>query len=179
MDKKKKDIDNLEEIKKLAQQADENKGFELGFEDDFVDDITQINFTDDKQNPKESHRLYYAIEGILKNHLPKGEAYEELRSFVREEKTIFLTGKKKDKTGRRGADSRQAYISSHLSVALNTLFEWIKEGGNSFELFLKFRNLNIQYGYFKEEELSTFNQSLVQGLNFNPKANKDGQEGNG
>jgi len=167
----KKELDKeLEEIKKLAQEADNNKGFELGFEDDFEEDVSQIDFIDDKQNPQESYRLYYAIEGILKTHLPKGPKYKQLRNFVREEKIIFLTGgKKKDERGIRGADSRQAYISTHLKVVLNSLLEWIKEGGNSFDLFLRFRQLNIQYGYFREDELSDYNQALITALNNNSK----------
>ena len=89
---------------------------------------------------------------------------------MREEKIIFLTGgKKKDQRGVRGADSRQAYISTHLKPALNALLEWIQEGGNSFDLFLRFRRLNIQYGYFREDELSEYNQSLITALNYNPK----------
>ncbi|GGG15240.1 hypothetical protein GCM10011344_14810 [Dokdonia pacifica] len=180
-DKNKKSEINFDEIRRLAKEADNNKGFDLGFEEDLVENNYDIDFTDDQQNPEESHRLFYAIEGILRNHLPKGDAYEELRTVVREEKTIFLTGKKKDITGRRNADSRQAYISSHLKVALNTLFEWVSEGGNSFDLFMKFRALNIERGYFKEEELSDYNQKLKKGLNWNPKDHKknSGQAGNG
>lgn len=155
-----KKVDDFSDIKKLAEEADKNQGFELGFEDDFVVDITQLDFIDDKQNPKESYRLFYTIESILKGHLPKGDKYKELRKVVREEKTIFLTGKRKDERGIRGADSRQAYVSSHLKVALNSLFDWINEGGNSFDLFLKFRQLNIQYGYFTKEELSDFDQKM-------------------
>ena len=166
MEQRKKDLEkDLEEIKKLAQEADDNKGFELGFEEDFEDDITQIDFIDDKQNPQESYRIYSAIDGVLKSHLPKGDRYKELRRFVREEKIIFLTGgKKKDQRGIRGADSRQAYISTHLKVALNSLMDWINEGGNSFDLFLRFRQLNIQYGYFGEDEVSEYNQSIFQGM---------------
>ena len=160
-EKKKISKESLEEIKRLAEEADNNKNFELGFEEDFSEGIIdKIAFTDDIQNPKESYRLYYAIEGILKNHLPKGEEYEDLRKVVREEKTIFLTGKRKDNTGRRNADSRQAFISSHLKVALNELFDWIREGGNSFDLFLRFRKLNVEYGYFHEDEISDFNQKV-------------------
>jgi hypothetical protein len=166
----KRTSEDFSDIKKLAEEADNNKGFELGFEDDFVEDISQLDFIDDKQNPKESYRLYYTIESILRDHLPKGDKYEELRKTVREEKIIFLTGKRKNENGIRGADSRQAYISSHLKVALNAIFEWLSEGGNSFDLFLKFRKLNIEKGYFKEDELSEFNQKL-KGLGYNPKDN--------
>ncbi|AFU68577.1 hypothetical protein P700755_001723 [Psychroflexus torquis ATCC 700755] len=168
-DKDKKEGVNFEEIKRLAEEADNNKSFDLGFEEDLDENIYDIDFTDDQQNPKESHRLFYAIQGILKNHLPKGDSYDELRKVVREEKTIFLTGKKIDNSGRRNADSRQAYISTHLKIALNTLFEWISEGGNSFDLFMKFRALNIERGYFEEDELSDYNQKLKKGLKGNSK----------
>jgi hypothetical protein len=107
-----------------------------------------------------NHINFYAIEGILKSNLPTGPENEKIRTFVREEKIIFLTGgKKKDKNGLRGTDSRQAYISSHLEVALNTLIEWLQEGTGTYDLFLKFRNLNIQYGYFEKDELDKFSQS--------------------
>lgn len=153
--------DPLKKIEELAKKADENKGFQLGLESEFTtDEVIKLDFIDDKQNPEESYRLYYAIEGILKSNLPPGPENEKIRRFVREEKIIFLTGgKKKNKFGIRGADSRQAYISTHLKVALNTLLEWIQEGAGTYELFLKFRNLNIQYGYFQKDELDKMDQT--------------------
>jgi hypothetical protein len=161
MKKKKIEDDTLKRIESLAKRADENKGFELGLETEFSkEEVLKLDFVDNKQNPDESYKLYYAIEGILKSNLPTGPENEKIRTFVREEKIIFLTGgKKKDKNGLRGADSRQAYISSHLEVALNTLIEWLQEGTGTYDLFLKFRNLNIQYGYFEKDELDKFNQS--------------------
>lgn len=161
MNNKKIEDESLKKIESLAKRADENKGFKLGLETEFSkDEILKLDFIDDKQNPDKSYKIYYAIEGVLKSNLPTGPENEKIRRFVREEKIIFLTGgKKKDKTGLRGADSRQAYISSHLEVALNTLLEWLQEGTGTYELFLKFRNLNIQYGYFKEDELDKINQS--------------------
>lgn len=171
MDKKTKKEDlSLEDIKKLALEADNNKSFQLGFENDLDDELIQVNIIDDVQNPDKAYKVYYAIEGILRTHLPKGDKFKDVRAFVREEKIIFLTGgKKKDETGKRGADSRQAYIATHLEVALNTLLKWVQEGGNTFDLFMMFRKLNIERGYFKEDQLSDFNQKLVKGLNFNPK----------
>lgn len=163
MEKKKKEIDDdkLKRIEQLAKKADENKGFELGLEAEFSkEEILKLDFIDDKQNPDQSYKIYYAIEGILKSNLPTGPENEKLRRFVREEKIIFLTGgKKKDKFGIRGADSRQAYISTHLEVALNTLIEWLQEGTGSYELYLKFRSLNIKYGYFQEDELDKVDQT--------------------
>jgi hypothetical protein len=161
MKKKKIEDDTLKKIESLAKRADENKGFELGLETEFSkEEVLKLDFVDNKQNPDESYKLYYAIEGVLKSNLPTGPENEKIRTFVREEKIIFLTGgKKKDKNGLRGADSRQAYISSHLEVALNTLIEWLQEGTGTYELFLKFRNLNIQYGYFEKDELDKFSQS--------------------
>lgn len=169
---KKVDFD-LEEIKKLSEEADKNKNFELGFEDEFENEPIFIDLVNDVQNPDKSYKVYYAIEGVLKTHLPSDDTYKELRRFIREEKIIFLTGgKKKNKAGIRGADSRQAYISTHLEVALKSLLEWIQEGGNTFDLFLRFRNLNIEYGYFSEEELSEYNQLLAKIDSSNSKATK-------
>ena len=89
--KKKISKESFDEIKKLAEEADNFKNLELGFEDEFNEvSLDKIEFTDDVQNPKESYRLYYAIEGILRNHLPKGEEFNDLRKVVREEKSIFL-----------------------------------------------------------------------------------------
>lgn len=171
--KKEKILDfDLDEIKRLSEEADKNKNFQLGFEQEFESEPIFIDITEDIQNPDKAYKVYYAIEGILKTHLPSEDKYKELRRFVREEKIIFLTGgKKKDETGKRGADSRQAYISTHLEVALKILLEWIQESGNTFDLFLKFRKLNIDYGYFKEEQLSDYNQTLKKGLNWNSKDN--------
>ncbi len=153
---------NIEDIKRLAAEADKNKNFQLGFEDEFDDDILQIDIIDDIQNPEKSYKVYYAIEGILRTHLPKGDTYQDVRKFVREEKIIFLTGgKKKDINGVRGADSRQAFISTHLEVALNSLLRWVQEGGNTFDLFMAFRKLNIERGYFTEGELSEYDQTII------------------
>ncbi|MGJ8665186.1 MAG: hypothetical protein ACSHW7_02380 [Patiriisocius sp.] len=164
---------DIDEIKKLAEEADRNKGFQLGLEDDFKEDIFQIDLVDDVQDPEKAYKVYYAIEGILKTHLPKGKENSEVRRFVREEKIIFLTGgHKKDETGKRGADSRQAYISTHLEIAFNVVLKWLQEGGNTFDLFMKFRNLNIDRGYFEEQELSEYNQKLKKGLDWNPKDHK-------
>lgn len=165
---------DLEEIKRLSEEADKNKNYQLGFEEEFETEPIFIDVIDDIQNPDKAYKVYYAIEGILRTHLPTEDKYKELRRFVREEKIIFLTGgKKKNDFGKRGADSRQAYISTHLEVALKTLLEWIQESGNTFDLFLKFRQLNIDYGYFKEEQLSEYNQKLKKALNYSPKKDKN------
>ncbi|MFH6956821.1 hypothetical protein ACHRV1_05390 [Flavobacterium aquidurense] len=166
-EKKVKKVDfDLEEIKKLSEEADRNKGLQLGFEQEFENEIMSFDVIDDIQNPEKAYKVYYAIEGILRTHLPSDEKYKELRRFIREEKIIFLTGgKKKNEAGIRGADSRQAYISTHLEVVLKNLLEWIQEGTSTFELFLKLRKLNIDYGYFKEEEISEYDQKLFKQKN--------------
>ena len=146
-------------LKNLQKKRTKIKNFQLGFESEFESEPIFIDLIDDIQNPQKSHKVYYAIEGILRTHLPSEEIYKELRRFIREEKIIFLTGgKKKNKAGIRGADSRQAFISTHLEVALNNLMEWMQEGGNTFDLFLRFRKLNIDYGYFTEEDFSDYDQ---------------------
>lgn len=156
----KSDDNSLNRIKELAKKADENKAFELGLEEPLDFKSIKIDFGNDIQNPDKSYKIFYAIQGILKSHLPQGENNKEIRDLVREEKTIFLTGgKKKDAKGIRGADSRQAYISTHLEVALNTLFDWLNSDRNFLDLFLKFRDLNIKYGYFEQDDRGNADQS--------------------
>ena len=164
MDKKQVKIDDsLDEIKRLAEESDRNSGLDLGLEDDPETELIQLNLINDSQNPVEAYRLYYAIEGILRTQLPP-RSKSEFTRLVREEKIIFLTGgKKMDQAGRRGADSRQAYIATHLEVALNRLLKWIQEGGTKFGLFLIFRELNIEYGYFKKEQLADVDQKKQAG----------------
>lgn len=151
---------SLLKIRVLAKKADENKAFELGFEKPEEFKNIEIDYGNDVQNPDKSYKIFYAIQGILKTHLPEGDSNKEIRDIIREEKSIFLTGgKKKNAQGIRGADSRQAYISTHLEVALNVLFEWLNSDRNTLDLFLKFRDLNIEYGYFSSEERGTMDQS--------------------
>ncbi len=164
---------DLDEIRRLSEEADRNNNFQLGFESEFENEPINIDLVGDIQNPDKAYKAYYTIESILRSHLPTGEQYKKVRHFVREEKIIFLTGgKKKNDFGLRGADSRQAYISTHLEVALKNLLEWIQEGGNTFDLFLKFRKLNIDYEYFGEEELSEYNQKIRKEFVHKPKMNK-------
>lgn len=152
---------DIDEIKKLSEKAGSQMGFDLGFDEEDLIDEKQIEFISDTQNPDVSHKLYYSIESILRATLPKGEENKKLREFVREEKKIFLNrGHRIDETGRRNSDSRQSYISSHLEIALINVLQWVKEGGNAFELFLKFRKLNTEYGY-----LSSDDEDQVKGSN--------------
>jgi len=138
---------DIEEIKRLSQKADETKGFELGFAKEFnEEDGFELVVLKDAQNPNRAHRLYYTIESILRTNLPQGEKNAAIRKIVREEKTTFLNrGKRIDSTGRRGSDSRQAYLDSHLEKALGIVVRWVKEGANTFDLYMSFKELNDKF----------------------------------
>lgn len=151
-DKKKRD-EILREIEELAKQADKESDLSLGFqieteEEEFSFDSTFLN---DTQDPKKSHRIFYSMQGLINANLPSGKEYKKLRKFVNEEKLIFLNqGAKLKADGTRGSDSRQSYTAL-LEIALNTVIEWIKSGANAFELYLRFRELNIAYGFHQDE----------------------------
>ena len=154
MSEKKKNRDEiLDEIKNLAKKAENETEFSLDVDvSEFATPELDTSFLNDTQDPKKSHRLYYSIQSLIIANLPKGAEYKKLREFVNEEKLIFLNrGAKKDARGIRGSDSRQAYTTI-LEIALNTVIDWIKSGANAFELFVKFRDLNISYGYHDEAE---------------------------
>jgi len=155
MKNKKKNRDEiLDEIKKLSEQAETENDFSLDIDTTDLDvENSDLSFLNDTQNPKKSHKLYYSIQGIIKANLPKGQEFKKLREYVNEEKLIFLNqGAKKNARGVRGSDSRQSYTAL-LNIALDTVIEWVKSGANAFELFLQFRELNIQYGYHDESEI--------------------------
>jgi len=153
--KKKEGADNsIEEIKRLAAKADAGKGLELGFteesEIEFGFDLDKLK---DTQDPDRSHRLYYSIRSLMMQNLPKGKEHKKLRDFVYEEKNDFLNrGNKKNAEGIRNSDGRMTYISSHLEVAFDAVFEWIKEGGNAYDCYDKFRALNKEYDQLVDDE---------------------------
>jgi|GEM_PF-596942 len=189
MSKKKNKIDEskfLEDLKNLAEKADQTKGFTLNFEDEFDlenEDTFNVDSLKDTQDPKESHRLFYTIRGILMTNLPKGPDYKKLRDHIYDEKNIFLNrGAKLNSQGIRGSDGRMTYVSSHLKVAYETVVEWVREGANSFDIFDKFRDLNKKHGYYdkdtsgedNKEYLSSFNKKLKK--NTNPKTKNEEEE---
>ncbi len=143
----KKEIDILQEVRELAKKADMSTNhqldlFDIELGDEDIDPLIDLSSTIDIANPKKSHILYYGIRRMLMDNLPKGEENEKLRKYIYDEKNLFL------KAGLEvGADGRQAYIPNFLEVAFKIVSEWILEGANSYDIYMKFRNLNIERGY--------------------------------
>jgi hypothetical protein len=69
--------------------------------------------------------LYYqGLAKLLKDNLPKGKEYEDVRRIVYDEKNVLINrGAKKDEKGIRGSDGRMAYTAD-LEEAIKIVAEW-------------------------------------------------------
>lgn len=110
-----------------------------------IDELKQILIPDHADDPDAKYdKYYYGIQKLLKRGLPKGEKYENVRELVREEINTFLTRGKRKVNGKRGADSRQAYLPD-MDVALDALIYWTANAQSTIELYETFRVLNQKY----------------------------------
>ena len=145
--------DILSSIKAMAKLADveasKSVAQEFPFDKELTDDDKElIGIIRDTQNPEVSYKLFYAIQGLLKQFLPKGDQYKGLRDYAFELKNILLSqGKNKNERGIRGGDSRQAYISTELKVMYDLITEWVKNGAMAAYLIDKLQALNEERGY--------------------------------
>lgn len=143
----------LNSIKKMAELADMEATRavtqEFPFDKELSDDDKEtIDIIKDTQNPEVSYRLFYAIQGLMKQFLPRGDQYKGLRDYAYELKNILLTqGKNKDERGIRGGDSRQAFISAELKVMYDLITDWVKNGAMAAYLIEKLQALNEERGY--------------------------------
>ena len=79
-----------------------------------------------------------------------GEEHKVARNYIYEEKNTFLTGKRIDKSGIRGADGRMSYIPN-MHELINIITGWIATNGSMIDLYTKLRDKNIEMGYGKPE----------------------------
>lgn len=141
----------LKEIQELVAKANKQQSIELPLpiEDEDLG-LESIDFSTNA-NPEESHKIWYQIESILKNNLPKGNdtLTKKLRATIREEKNIFLNrGKFKDAKGTRHSDGRMTFIEPFLSQALKITINWVSNGANPYALFEAFYDKNKELGYY-------------------------------
>jgi len=140
---------SIEELAKLAD-AEVSKSIEINFQEGDLseNDLKVIELIRDTQNPELSHKLFYGIQGLLKQFLPTGKEYKGLRDYAYELKNILLTqGKQKNEVGIRGGDSRQAYIASELKVMYDLISDWVRNGALAVDLIVRLQNLNDERGY--------------------------------
>jgi hypothetical protein len=166
----------LAEIHELSKRADEtsSKQLDLPIGDEDIDPVISSNLFKDTADPEKSHRLYYGIQRLLRDYLPKGDENRRLREYVYKEKNLFLNRgiEINEQTGRRGSDSRMAYIPNFLEVAFNEVGKWISAGSNSFDIYKAFWDLNEERGYHKEKGNPTQFDKILKAITEVPKPEK-------
>jgi hypothetical protein len=151
--KKKISSEMLKSIKELAARADREASRsveqEFPFDQELSDeDKETIDIIKDTQNPQVSYKLFYAIQGLMIQFLPKGQQYKGLREYAYELKNILLTqGKNKNERGIRGGDARQAFIAAELKIMYDVITDWVKNGAMAAYLIERLQALNEERGY--------------------------------
>jgi hypothetical protein len=147
--------DHLEEMKKLIEQSKRLNTIqpllfpleELGDEDISFD----ASIFNDVADPDKSHRLYFTMQRILIDNLPKGKENKALRQQIYDQKNLFLNrGKNVDKNGIRHSSGQMTYISTFLEPAFNATTDWVKSGGGPLDIFMAFYDLNKVNGFSLE-----------------------------
>ena len=91
--------------------------------------------------------MYHGLSKLLKDSLPKGKAFEDVRRIIYDEKNILINrGAKKDEKGIRGSDGRMAYLED-LEEAIEVVANWTIGKGTPVELFMAFWDKNEKFGY--------------------------------
>lgn len=147
----------IAKIKQLSDRARETGSqqldlipAELGDED--IDLGFDTALLKDTADPEESYRLYYGIRRLLMDNLPPGKPNKKLRQSVYDEKNMFLNrGENIKPNGVRGSDGRQTYIQPFLREAFTAVTNWIMTGANPFDIFMAFRTMNEEKGYYSNK----------------------------
>lgn len=143
----KEDLERLE----ILQKSEEIKGEQLSINLDselVVENQAELLLGQRIDDPVQKFQLYYhGLSRLLKDGLPKGKEFEDVRRIVYDEKNILINrGAKKDDNGIRGSDGRMAYVED-LEEAIKIIAEWISRKGTSAELFMRFWDKNEELGY--------------------------------
>ena len=143
----KEDLERLE----LLHKSEEIKGEQLilNLNSELVIENEAEKLLGQKiDDPVTKFQLYYnGLTKLLKDHLPKGKEFEDVRRIVYDEKNILINqGAKKDEKGIRGSDGRMAF-QDDLEIAIEIIANWITKKGTPAELFMSFWDKNEQLGY--------------------------------
>ncbi|MFY7987295.1 MAG: hypothetical protein ACOVNP_00320 [Flavobacterium sp.] len=143
----KEDLERLE----ILQKSEEIKGEQLSINLDselVVENQAEQLLGQKIDDPVQKFQLYYhGLSKLLKDSLPKGKQFEDVRRIVYDEKNILINrGAKKDEKGIRGSDGRMAYIED-LTEAIKIVADWTSRKGTPAELFMAFWDKNEELGY--------------------------------
>ena len=145
----KEDIERLE----LLQKSEEIKGEQLVLNMDSelaIENEAEKLLGQKIDDPVTKFQLYYnGLTKLLKDNLPKGKEFEDVRRIIYDEKNILINrGAKKDEKGIRGSDGRMAYMDD-LEIAIKIGADWTSKKGTSAELFMLFwdKNEELNYGH--------------------------------
>ncbi len=137
-------------IRRILEKTGKAKGGQLQLTDGGVKSVSLVKYTmpSNKDDPDKKYDLYWrGMHRLMTKHLPSGKENKRARGYIYEEKNVFLTrGKRKNILGRRGADSRMAYLTE-MEVAFNTVLQWASRGGSMINLYDDFRKLNIKNNF--------------------------------
>ena len=143
----KEDLERLE----ILQKSEDIKGEQLIINLDselVIENQAEILLGQRIDDPVQKFQLYYhGLTKLLKDTLPKGKDFEDVRRIVYDEKNILINrGAQKDEKGIRGSDGRMAYIED-LEEAIKIVADWTSRKGTPAELFMSFWDKNEELGY--------------------------------
>lgn len=151
----------LKQIKELSDRSMETSSHQLDLlpaqlGDEDIDLGISPDILKDTADPEESYRLYYGMRRLLIDNLPAGPSNKKLRQMIYDEKNLFLNrGMDINQNGVRGSDGRQTYIQPFLKEAFMAVSNWIANGAIPFDIFMTFRNMNIEKGYYEKGKTDT------------------------
>ena len=143
----KEDLERLE----ILQKSEEVKGEQLfiNYDSEVVIENEAEQLLGQKiDDPVQKFQLYYhGLTKLLKDNLPKGKEFEDVRRIVYDEKNVLINrGAKKDEKGIRGSDGRIAYTVD-LEESIIFVVVWTSRKGTPAELFMAFGDKNEELGY--------------------------------
>lgn len=143
----KEDIERLE----ILHKSEEIKGEQLKLNmnsDIVIENQAELLIGHKIDDPVQKFQLYYkGLSSLLKENLPKGKKFEDVRRIVYDEKNVLINrGAKKDENGIRGSDGRMAYLED-LELAIRIVAEWTGKKGTPAELYMSFWDKNESLGY--------------------------------
>ncbi len=143
----KEDLERLE----ILQKSEEIKGGQLLLNIDselVIENEAEKLLGQQIDDPVTKFQLYYnGLTKLLKDNLPKGKDYEDVRRIIYDEKNILINrGAKKNDKGIRGSDGRMAYLPD-IEQAIVIVANWTNIKGTPAELFMAFWDKNEELGY--------------------------------